>query len=70
MGRGPVLAGPGRIAGPSHAGHRDRVVCWKLLVHSASPLMRQSRGCALGLFWYLLTGAGGATCLVVVVALG
>jgi len=42
-----VQAGPGRIAGPFHAGHRGRVVCWKLLVHSASPLMRQSRGMPL-----------------------
>jgi hypothetical protein len=70
MGRGPAPAGPGRIAGPFHAGRRDRVVCCKLLVHSASPLMRQVRGCALGLFWYLLTGAGGAMRLVVVMALG
>ena len=47
MGRGPVPAGPARIAGLSRVGRRDRVVCWKLLVHSASPLMRQSRGVPL-----------------------
>jgi hypothetical protein len=49
-GRRPAQAGPGRIAGPFYAGHRDRVVYWKLLVHNASPLP----GYALGLFWYLL----------------
>jgi hypothetical protein len=66
MGRGPVQAGPGWTARPFHAG-RDRVVCWKLLVHSASPLMRQVRGCAVGFFWYLLRGAGGGHCFVLMV---
>jgi hypothetical protein len=27
-------------------------VCWKLLVHSVSPLYALILGCALGLFWY------------------
>jgi hypothetical protein len=54
-GCGPVPAGPGRIAGPFRGGRRGRVVCWKLLVHSASPLMRQSRVCP----WLVLVSADG-----------
>ena len=68
-GCGPVPAGPGRIAGPFRGGRRGRVVCWKLVVHSASPLMRQSRVCP----WLVLVSADGRRrghVLIVVVALG
>jgi hypothetical protein len=54
-GCGPVPAGRGRIAGPFRGGRRGRVVCWKLVVHSASPLMRQSRVCP----WLVLVSADG-----------